>query len=90
MATMLFINVGILLLDWAKTAQLRRESLDNLRAYWPWAALNVALGAVCVFGLWLDDPLSSIAAVWLSFIVFTLALLRTACDYDLGRHFMFP
>lgn len=88
-AAMLFFDVFVLVVDWAKNAALRTQGMPALRAYWPWLLLNTSLGMVCYWAAGSLRPVA-LSPETVGFVVFVLAFARTVLDYLFGQEFMFP
>jgi hypothetical protein len=81
MAIMLFIDVGILIVDGFKSALLP--------TYSKWIFLNLVLGFICWYAPALPDFLPSLSELTVAIVVFAFAFLRTVLDYIFGKSFMF-
>jgi hypothetical protein len=82
MAIMLFIDVGILIVDGFKNALLG--------TYVKWILLNLVFGFICLYATAPPNFLPSLSELTVSIVVFAFAFLRTLLDYTFGGRFMFP
>ena len=90
MAFMLFVDVGILIVDGVKNKLLDTRAQAELGAYIKWIVLNISLAAVCLVAEHSSACITAVSANIISIIVFAFALLRTILDYIFGKDFMFP
>jgi hypothetical protein len=90
MAIMLFMDVGILIVDGIKSWLLSTEGATELRAYPKWIFLNLALAFICWYAPAPPDFLPSLSELTVGIIVFAFSFLRTLLDYIFGKSFMFP
>lgn len=90
MATMLFIDAAILIVDGVKSRFLAIDGGAALSSYVKWIVLNALLGVVCMCAAYPPEAIASLSELTIALIVFGLAFLRTVMDYIFGRKFMFP
>ena len=89
MATMLSVDVAILVIDRWKNGFLAAKQRTRLGASYWWIILNTAFGAVCWLGYFFPAGIAK-SFECTAIVIFLAALLRTALDYYNGRSFMFP